>query len=954
MNYKLEEEKIQEFWDKNNIPKKALSLRKGKKKFYFLDGPPYATGYIHLGTAWNKILKDSFIRYKRMKGFDVWAQPGYDTHGLPIENKVEKKLNLKSKRDIEKIGVEEFNKECRKFATEFIDIMNSQFNNLGVWMDWENPYLTLKKEYIEGAWYTFKVGFEKGLIYKDKYAVRVCPHCETVVAYNEIEYNNVKDPSIYVKFKLKNSKDTYFLIWTTTPWTLPSNTGIMVKSDVNYAYVRVGNEVLILAKELVDKVMKKGGIKNYKIEKTILGKSLEGLEYEHPLSDLFPFQNKVKGAWRVVISDKYVTLEDGTGLVHTAPGHGEEDYKVGKENGLPIISPLKMDGTYNEECGRFSGKFVKDADKEIINELKNRGVLFASEFIEHDYPFCWRCSSPLIFMAIPQWFFKVTSIREKLIEENKKVNWVPEWAGKRFHNWIESLGDWPISRQRYWGIPLPIWECEKCENTKVIESVKELPVQIDDLHKPYVDKITLKCDKCGGLMKRIPDVLDVWFDSGVAAWASLGYPGKKDLFEKLWPNDFNLEGPDQIRGWWNSQLITSVITFDRRSFENILFHGFVLDAHGNKMSKSKGNIVAPEDVIEKYGRDVLRYFFLSSPAWDDFYFSWEETENVLKKLNIIRNTFQFVNTYVTEFPDKKPPLNKEDEWILSRLNTTIEEYQDNFDKYSNHKSIEALEKFIIEDYSRFYIKLIRKRVEPGYDGEDKKAAFYTLVKVCEAVVKMLAPICPFMAEKSYQEILIKMRGGKESVHLEDFPEVEKSLINKDLENEMVIAQKFIEDSLSVRKKAGLKLRWPAGRIIVVSKNEKVKEALRNLESVVLEMTNVVSLNFEPKKPSGKFVSEVFENWEIFLDTSEDENMFEERLYRELTRKIQAMRKKAGLVVKDKIKLNLKSDEKTENILKKFEDKIKKDVGANQVNIGTLEGKIIEKLQFQEIVVEIGF
>lgn len=954
VSVKEQEEKIQEFWEKNNIPKKVLESGKGKEKFYFLDGPPYATGYIHLGTAWNKILKDSYLRYKRMKGFDVWSQPGYDTHGLPIENKVEKKLGFKSKDDIEKFGVENFNRECREYATKFLDIMNKQFENLGVWMNWDNPYLTLNKEYIEGAWYTFKVGFDKGLLYKDKYSVHVCPHCETAVAYNEIEYQNVSDPSVYIKFPVKGGENTYLLIWTTTPWTLPSNTGIMAKPSAHYAYVKVGNETLIFGQPLVEKVMEKAGIKSYEVEKVVLGEDLEGMKYNHPLSEIFPFHKEVKNAWRVVMSDQFVNMEDGTGLVHTAPGHGEEDYKVGKENGLPIVSPLNMDGTYNDQCGKYSGVFVKDADNDIIKEFEERGLLFATEKVSHDYPFCWRCSSPLIFMAVPQWFFRVTEIRDKLIEENKKVNWTPKWAGKRFHNWLESLGDWPITRQRYWGIPLPIWECEKCEHTKVVGSVDELPEELDDLHKPYVDEVYLECEKCGGKMKRIPDVLDVWFDSGVAPWASLGYPKKKELFEKLWPNDFNLEGPDQIRGWWNSQMITSVITFDRAPYENILFHGFVLDAHGNKMSKSKGNIVSPDDIVKKYGRDGLRYYFLSSAAWDDFYFNWTETENAAKTLNIIRNTFQFVKTYVTEFPKNKPKLEKEDEWLLSRLNTMVQEYDKYFDKKWNHKSIEVLEKFILDDYSRWYIKLVRNRTWPGYDGEDKQSAFYTIVKVVETLTKLLAPVCPFIAEKGYQEVVKPLMGGKESVHLEEFPEVDTSLINKELEDEMKVVQELVEASLAARQQTNLKLRWPVKRMVIVSEEKVVKEAVNNLESILKKMANVKSVEVIDKEPSGKLAEVEFDKGKLFLDLSEDQELLEERLYRELTRTVQAMRKKKGLVVSDRIELTLKSDPETENVLKKFVDSLKKDVGASGVEVGKLVGKAEGELKFKDKIVEVGF
>ncbi|RLJ02201.1 MAG: isoleucine--tRNA ligase, partial [Candidatus Aenigmatarchaeota archaeon] len=597
------EKRIFELWRKRRIYEKAKEKNRGKKKFYFVDGPPYATGSIHMGTAWNKILKDLYLRFFRMKGRDVWDQPGYDTHGLPIENKVEKELGLMRKNDIEKFGVERFVKECRKFATKYIDVMNKEFANLGVWMDWDNPYLTLDNNYIQGGWATFKEAYRKGFLYRGLYPVHVCPRCETAVAYNEIEYEKVKDPSVYVKFRIKDKE--YLLIFTTTPWTLPANTGVMAHPKKYYVKVRVGDEYYILAEERVEEVMELGGIEDYEVIERFEGKKLEGLRYEPVLE--FDFQKDLNNGFRVVMSERFVSTDEGTGLVHTAPGHGKEDYQVGRENGLPVVSPVRINGTFDESVGKYSGKFVKAADKEIINELNEKGLLFHSGELFHDYPHCWRCDSPLLLISVEQWFLGITKIRDKLIEENQKVNWVPEFAKQRFHNWLNSLGDWPVSRQRYWGIPLPIWECESCGEIKVIGSAEELPEKPKDLHRPYIDEVTLKC-KCGGLMRRVKDVMDVWFDSGLASWASLGYPKNRELFKRLWPADLNIEGPDQIRGWWNSQMIMSVLTFNRRPFENVVYHGFVLDAHGNKMSKSKGNVVTPEEVIERYGRDVLRFY----------------------------------------------------------------------------------------------------------------------------------------------------------------------------------------------------------------------------------------------------------------------------------------------------------------------------------------------------------
>ncbi|MDI6798937.1 MAG: isoleucine--tRNA ligase [Candidatus Aenigmarchaeota archaeon] len=949
---KQAEEKVLRFWKKNKIYEKAKKLRKKVKTFYFLDGPPYATGSIHVGTAFNKVLKDCYLRFLRMQNLNVWDQPGYDTHGVPIENKVEQELGFKTKKDIEKYGVEKFVKMCREFATKFIDVMAEQFSNLGVWMDWKNPYLTLTNDYIEGAWFTFKKAFEKGFLYKGNYPVHVCSRCETVVAYNEIEYAKVTESSIYVKFRVKDKPNEFMLIWTTTPWTLPANTGVMAKPDAEYVRVKINDEILILAKQLLGSVLGKVGIKEYKILELLSGRQLDGLRYEHPLADLFPFQKELKNAHRVVLSDQFVNLEEGTGLVHTAPGHGQEDFKVGLETGLPAISPVRLDGTFDESCGKFANIFVRDADKQIVEELKQRNLLFHEEKITHEYPFCWRCDSPLLLISIPQWFFKVTAIRDKLIEENKKINWIPEWAGQRFKNWLESLGDWPISRQRYWGIPLPIWVCERCGEVKVIGSRKELPKIPKDFHRPYIDEITLKC-KCRGKMKRVPDVLDVWFDSGVASWASLGYPKSKKLFEEMWPADFITEGPDQIRGWWNSLMITSMMTFNKAPFKNVLFHGFVLDAHGKQMSKSRGNIVTPEEVIEKYGRDVLRFYYLSSPPWDDYYFKWQDVEDIAKSLLVIRNTFNFVKTYVTK-AFKAKNLKQEDRWILSRLNSLIESCKRNYQNLLAYKSAQEIEDFILNDFSRWYIKIIRDRVWPEYTGKDKQAAFFTLLTATEVLSKLLSPFCPFLAEEVYQEIVKPLKGGLESVHMCDWPEVSKKMINKELEEDMETVKKIVEACAAARNLAKLKLRWPVKQVLVVSKDKNVARAVRELEEVLLRMCNTKSIKIVKEEPKGEFSSSDFEFGKIFVDKKLDKDLLEQALIRELIRQIQSMRKKHGLQVKDRIKLTLDSSKDVAATLKKYVEELKKEVGAKEIKIGKLEGKYRGSLEFEKKRIEIAF
>lgn len=948
------EEQIMQFWKKNKIYEKVKVLRKNAKKFYFLDGPPYATGSIHMGTAMNKIIKDFYIRFFRMLGYNVWDQPGYDTHGVPIENKIEQKFGFKTKKVIEQFGVDKFVEECKKFATQYIDIQNKQFANLGVWMDWDNPYVTLHNDYIEGAWFTFKQAFEKGFLYKGNYSVHVCSHCETAVAYNEIEYEKVTDPSIYVKFQIKNKPNEHILIQTTTPWTIPSNMGVMVEPNAEYVKVKINNEILIVAKDLLEILMSKFNIANYKVVDSLKGKQLEGIEYTHPLSDLLPFHKNLKNIHRVVLSDQYVSLEEGTGLVHTAPGHGKEDYDVGMKNNLPAVNPLKLDGTFDENSGKYSGMYAKDADKVITQDLKDRNALLFEEKITHDYPLCWRCNYPLLQMAVPQWFFKVTKIQDKLLKENEKLNWVPTWAGQRFKNWLESLGDWPISRQRYWGIPLPIWICDSCQNVKVIGSRDELPKVPKDFHKPYIDEVKWICKKCGkGTMKRVPDVLDVWFDSGVASWASLRYPRDKNLFKKMWPADFILEGPDQIRGWWNSLMITGVITFDRRPFNNVLFHGFVLDSHGIKMSKSKGNVIEPEKLIEKYGRDVTRFYFLSGAPWEDYYFKWEDLEDVAKSFVVLRNTFNFVKTYVTSI-GKPAKLKLEDKWLLSRLNSAIENSTHYCKSYNAHKAASEIIDFILNDFSRWYVKLVRDRVWVTYKGKDKQSAFYTLFVAAETLSTLLAPFVPFLSEDIYQTIIKPLKKGKESVHMYDWPEANKKLVDKKLEENMTLARQLVEAVAAARNQANLKLRWPVREVLIIPSNKKTSPAVKQLKEILLSTCNTKNIKVVSKKPKGEFSSFKIPIAEVLVNKVLDQELLEEAMIRELIRIIQGSRKKNKFDVREFIHLSLNSDGKTNEVLECFKKVLMKEVGAKKLTIGALKGKYKDKLEFEGKAIDIAF
>jgi len=904
--YGLEEEKkVKEFWKKEGIALKARTKHAGKgKKYYFMDGPPYATGHIHMGTALNKILKDVALRSRRMQGFDVFDRPGYDTHGLPIENRVEKKLGFKEKQEIERFGVAKFVEECREYATQFIGAMNSEFEDLGVWMDWENPYLTLTNDYIEAIWWTFKKAQEKGLLYLGKYSVHVCPHCGTAVAYNEIEYIKQTDESVYVKFPAKGLEKTFFVIWTTTPWTLPANTGIMVHPKFPYAFVKMSNgETWIVAEEKVQELMDviEAG---YTIKKKVPGKELEGTEYENPLGKDLAFPSgELKGAYRVVLSERYVNLEEGTGLVHTAPGHGREDFEVGLKEGLPALSPVALNGKMTKEAGKYAGKAARAVDAEIVSDLEESGHLVYKHPLTHDYPVCWRCKSPLLMISTPQWFFKVSSIQPKLVEENKKVNWVPEWMQTRMHNWLESLNDWPVSRNRYWGTPLPIWMCNKCDKKDVFGSLKELEKKAKvpkglDLHKPYIDKVVYGCE-CGGKMQRVQEVLDVWFDSGVSSWAALGYPQDSKLFNKFWPADFNLEGTDQFRGWWNSQLISSVICFGKAPFKNISTHGMILDIDKKKkMSKSGGNIITPKEVIEKYNRDYLRYYIVQNSRGDDLHFGWEVFKDIKRFFNIFWNSFNYASLYLdldfgkTKFDSKK--LKAGDKWILSRANSLSKKVLEAYNSYKFFDAISAIERFVLEDLSRTYIKLIRGRI-----AGEKELLSGVMSSVLFDLLKASAPVVPHISEFVYREFRGSLK--EESIHLHLLPEPDEKLVDVALEKEMGLAMEIIQAALALREENSLRRRWPLNSVAV--KTETGTE-LKNLKGVVAVMSNVKEAREGKDAPKGKYAGKKLGEGktEVFLEIGRSPELVEEAEFRELVRKVQSMRKEAGLTPGEKATL----------------------------------------------------
>ena len=957
-NPKQVEEEVLKYWEKNDIPEKVRAQSaKQKKPFFFMDGPPYASGKIHLGTALNKSLKDIIIRVKRMQGFHVFDKPGYDTHGTPIEYKVEQEIGTKNKKDIEKFGVEKFIQRCREFATEHIETMNKDFYNLGVWMDWKNPYISLTNQYIEGIWFSFKEAHKKGLLYKGLYPVHVCSRCETAVAFNEIEHKDVTDHSVYFTTKVKkwgNQKTDNLLIlaWTTTPWTIPANAGIMVNPDFDYVIADTGKEKLILAKKLVDTVFKNLKITNYKILKTLKGKEFEGLEYDHPLKPVIPAIQNLKNAHRVVLSSRYVTAEDGTGVVHIAPGHGKEDYQVGKESGLPIVCFVKMDGKYTEGGGKLlEGKYVKNCDSLIVEELSKSGNLLHKETITHSYPHCWRCKTPLLQIAVPQWFFKISEIQPKLLKANEEVQWVPEWGKTRFKDWLENLSDWPVSRSRYWGAPLPIWECEKCQEIVVVGSIDELkkltsvPENLD-LHKPWIDEITIKC-KCSGKMKRVPEVLDVWFDAGVCSWASLNYPKEKDFFNKFWPPDINIEGKDQIRGWWNSQIITSFICFDKKPFKSIVMHGMILDLEKRKMSKSLGNIVQPDEVIEKYGRDHLRYYLARESKGEDFRFDFNALKEVHNFFNILWNTANFVKTYApNEVKATQKNLAIEDRWILSKVNSFCDRSTALTEEYKAYEFIREITDFILNDFSRWYIKIIRDRVSPFYEGKDKGAAQFTLRFVLDKCLRFMAPIAPFLSESVYTNTFkrvdtdnVSVHSSPESVHLTTWPEKDDKFVDKNIEEKMEVVKRIIEAVHAIRHEKGIKLRWPVEDIRI-----SLKEDLSEFENVLKLMCNTDKVLFTKLEEGKEFEGGLVNIGKPLKD---------EALVRELIRKTQELRKQEKLQVSDLIEVYYSAEKEVLAILKKFEKDIASGVGAKKIILGEVKNKK-GGFEFEDRRVEIGF
>ncbi len=857
---------VMNFWEDNKVYQKLKKRNAGKKVFFYLDGPPYTTGRIHIGHAWGKALRDSILRYKRMAGFDVWDQPGFDMHGLPIEKAVEKELGITSKKEIvERVGVEQFISKCRAFGLEQMKPMIKDFARLGVWMEWDRPYMTIKNEYVEGAWWALAQAQKKGLLYKGKRTMTWCAGCATALAKHELEYENRKDPSLFLKFKVENEPDTFLIIWTTTPWTLPFNMAVMANPEADYVVAEIEStkEKWILAKALHIGVIGAVAGEKFKVIKELKGEELEGKRYEHPFKDLQYHQNRRKdteNAYTVILSDKHVGLDAGSGLVHCAPGCGAEDFEVGKEYDIPPYNDVDEHGVFPSSMEYLAGLRAKVDDAVFVEQLRKRGNLIDAGEIEHEYPLCWRSKDPVIFRATEQWFLAVEQLRETMRTLNKDVRWTPEWAGNKwFDSWLSNLQDWCISRQRFWGIPLPIWINDEGDYLLVgskAELEKLSGQTVNDLHRPWIDDVEIVKD--GKTYTRVPDVLDVWLDSGAAPWATLDYPSKTGLLEKLGTPDLILEGKDQIRGWFNSLSCLSMVSFGRIPFKAVYMHGFINDAQGRKFSKSLKTGVSPYEVIDQHGADTLRYYTISSaqPGLDLSY-NPEDVKTKVKNLLVLWNLHNFVidladqlgqNPTRMEDTVMLAQLETEERYMFSRINSTTKKVTQLFEEYALNQVPGAVDA-LIGDLSRTYIQMVREKAN-GSDDE-RAVVLYTSYHALMRAIELFAPICPFITEAIFQRLRVRFTLPHESVHLHPWPNVSENAIDYALEENMVFAQQIIQAALYGREKCQRSLRWPLPRLYVVTQETNSIKAVEQLRDAIKRQTNCKEVLLQTNIPEVK-------------------------------------------------------------------------------------------------------
>ncbi|MCK5126080.1 MAG: isoleucine--tRNA ligase [candidate division Zixibacteria bacterium] len=871
-SWTVAEEKVLENWEKNRIFEKSIERAEGKKPFIFFEGPPTANGKPGIHHVISRTIKDLMCRYKTMQGFKVDRKGGWDTHGLPVEVEVEKRLKLKNKQDIKEYGVAEFNKRCKESVFTYKKEWDQITRRIGYWLDLDKAYITLENYYIESVWHILENFFNRDLIYEGHKTIPFCPRCETGLSSHEVSqaYSDVSDPSVYVKMKSLDG-DYSYLVWTTTPWTLPSNAAICFHPDETYVRVKHQDEELVMAAALCEKVLGE----EYEVLEKYKGSDFAGKKYQ----SLFDtFASETDKAFYALNAD-FVTMEDGTGIVHIAPGFGADDYAIGKQNGLPLLQAIHENGHFKEDTGWLAGKYIKDADPEIIKDLKKRGLLYKSEKYTHSYPFCWRCDSPLIYIARKSWYIKTTQFKDKMLENNKKINWYPPEIGSgRFGEWLENNIDWSLSRERFWGTPLPIWICGECGEKKAIGSVAQLKELGDnvpdemDLHKPYIDDIKLKCPSCSGKMERVPEVIDVWFDSGAMPFAQWHYPfeNKEKFDTELYPAAFISEAVDQTRGWFYSLLAISTIFYDKPCFENCIVIEFIVDKDGKKMSKHVGNVVSPFEMVDKFGADSVRWYMIStSHPWISLKFDADGVSITRRKFfDTLKNCYAFWALYanIDDVADNAAKENipvgdylrqrKGDEklidrWVWSKYNTVAKQVTEAFDNYNVTRATRLIQEFVIDDLSNWYIRLNRSRFYGSGDDPDKFTVYSLLYDILKGVCGLMAPVAPFFSDYIYSQLAgVKTESDTESVHLTNYPVGDDSVIDETLENEMAFVKKVVSLALAARKRKNLKVRQPLPRIIVSADNGVTPS--ENVSEIILQELNIKNLEFA--KDASRYIS----------------------------------------------------------------------------------------------------
>jgi len=1001
-DFKRIEDETLKFWKESGVNERMLNAKR-KKTFSFLEGPPTANAPPGLHHAEVRIFKDLVCRFRFMQGYAVPRKGGWDCHGLPVEVQVEKQLGLNSKKEVLTYGIDRFNAKCREDVFSFIGRWNEFTERLAYLIDLKNPYRTLDNEYIESVWWSLKELYKKNLLFIDYKVVPYCPRCGTPLSSHEVAlgYRDVTEDSVTCRFKVKNSEDTYLLAWTTTPWTLPSNLALAVNPGFEYSFVKHRGSTYILADALVPKYFE-----DYQIVKKVNGSELIGMEYE-PIFPYFieKFKGGKEGKAFVVIGADYVTIEEGTGIVHQAPAFGEDDFITCKAAGIGFINPVSEDGRFTSEVPEFEGMFVKDADRKIIEVLDEKGILFKREKYTHSYPFCWRCNTPLLYYARQSWFIRVSQFRQKLLEKNSEIKWYPEHIKDgRFGNWLEGAKDWALSRSKFWGTPLPIWKCPKCGKEEVIGSIAELrkkginvPEDLD-LHKPFIDEIKIRCE-CGAEMFRVPDVIDCWYDSGSASFAQFHYPFEnKREFEKRFPYDFIAEATDQTRGWFYTLHVLGTLLFDSPAYKSVVCAGLLVDEKGEKMSKSKGNVINPWDAFNEVGVDAVRLqMCYTSPGLPKKFSYNLIRENIYPFLNALWNTAYFISECLNENLISKQKdifrklnsektseqkegislvkaleLREEDRWIISKTNSTAARCTELLESNDYDLALKSLIKLASEDLSRWYLKLVRKRIESG-----EEAAVFSAVYSLDSLCRMVAPMAPYISEEIYRKLLKGLTSDEESVHERHWPVPKKELMNLKLEFEMEAARRIVTSILSLRDSAKVGVRWPLPEAVVVSSDAKFRRAVKRMAPTITAQANVKNLivkerspaisseikpeysklgpafgrktprvaeaikNEDPaviiehierdgefkinidgedvsiraehlvieKKASGGYLLDYEDDFAVLLNTSMNDGLLAEGYAREIIRRVQDMRKKLGMKKSDRIKLLVSSQEK---------------------------------------------